>query len=838
MRSIETMSNENPQSNSKQHPPSDKPSEKSGQLQQMGLGTLKDAVNKSKTAFTRLNYEDPSHKYLDWVHQLGLEKTFFGRYLHWLEESFAIKKVLIVLLFCLFLSYVIFFQIKIPHDFKIGDISPSDVTSPVSFEMTDEVTTEDKRIRAENATAVVYDYDTAAFDRLAGNVYRSFKYMRTQMKDSPWPRGFQQQQQRIKELFAHKLNFEKELSVPIADYLFEWLIENKFHPRIENALIRNLDIWYDKKIADSPDRYIPSGQDEVVAKVIHKNNMGKEVPLARKEILDLQNPDLFTLQERKSLEKLSETDVYNLLYLARSLLVPNLTLNKQELTSRKQKARESVLPILISIKRNQVIVPKGATIQPFHMAVLKQIENLQSDRKKDLMAVALALLLSVSVLVFFSYIKRFTLNKVKVENKDIFVMMIIIVGVILMTKMYMFVADAIFVTKLANYLTHSVFLFAAPVAAGPMLIGLIIQSGEVVWLFTAFLSLALGTMEDFNYTFGIVSLVGGIAAARGVFSCKKRNDIYWAGVRTGLINALMIGFFIFIAKLEQDESIRDIYLPVLAGFLGGIFSSLVTMMTIPLVESLFNYTTDVKLLELSNLNHPLLKDMLIKAPGTYHHSMMVGSMVEAAAEEIGANPLLAKVMSYYHDIGKMEHAKYFIENQKPGNNPHDHISPFMSKTLLIAHIKDGVELGMKYKLGKPIIDGIVQHHGTTVISFFYNKAIDLKQDADAEISEEDFRYPGPKPQFRESALVMLADSIEAAARSLDEPTPTRLQNIVRNIIQRKFTDGQLDQCNLTLKDLSKVEQAFVKILLGIYHQRIDYPRSAGGGLGYINSNQS
>jgi membrane-associated HD superfamily phosphohydrolase len=166
-------------------------------------------------------------------------------------------------------------------------------------------------------------------------------------------------------------------------------------------------------------------------------------------------------------------------------------------------------------------------------------------------------------------------------------------------------------------------------------------------------------MEDFNYTFGIVSLVGGIAAARGVYNCKKRNDIYWAGVRTGLINALMIGFFIFIAKLEQDESIRDIYLPVLAGFLGGIFSSLVTMMTIPLVESLFNYTTDVKLLELSNLNHPLLKDMLIKAPGTYHHSMMVGSMVEAAAEEIGANPLLAKVMSYYHDIGKMERAKQF-----------------------------------------------------------------------------------------------------------------------------------------------------------------------------------
>ncbi|MCX7979367.1 MAG: HDIG domain-containing protein, partial [Bdellovibrionaceae bacterium] len=266
-----------------------------------------------------------------------------------------------------------------------------------------------------------------------------------------------------------------------------------------------------------------------------------------------------------------------------------------------------------------------------------------------------------------------------------------------------------------------------------------------------------------------------------------------------------------------------------AGLVGGLFSSFIAMNFTPILESLFNYTTDIKLLELSNLNHPLLKEMIVKAPGTYHHSMMVGNMVEAAAEEIGANPLLAKVMSYYHDIGKVEHANYFIENQKPGSNPHDHISPFMSKTLLIAHVKDGVELGMKHKLGKPIIDGIVQHHGTTLISYFYNKAVDQAEEG-SEVPEDEFRYPGPKPQFKEAALVMLADSIEAAARSLDEPTPARLQNIVANIIQRKFSDGQLDECNLSLKELSKIEAAFVRILLGVYHQRIDYPKSAGGRL--------
>jgi cyclic-di-AMP phosphodiesterase PgpH len=341
----------------------------------------------------------------------------------------------------------------------------------------------------------------------------------------------------------------------------------------------------------------------------------------------------------------------------------------------------------------------------------------------------------------------------------------------------------------------------------------------------------LGVMEDFNFSFAVVSLVGGVAAARGVYNCKKRNDIYKAGLIVGVVNCLMVFFLFAVNRMEHDNANYEFILAAPAGFIGGIFSSLVTMMVIPLLETLFSYTTDVKLLELSNLNHPLLREMLLKSPGTYHHSMMVGNMVESAAEEIGANSLLGKVMCYYHDIGKIEHANYFIENQKPGQNPHDQISPFLSRTLLVAHVKDGVELGMKYKLGKPIIDGIIQHHGTTLISFFYNKALDQKVSEDPDFSEDEFRYPGPKPQFREAALCMLADSIEAAARSLDEPTPARLQNIVKNIIQRKFADGQLDECNLTLRDISKVENAFIRTLLGIYHQRIDYPRQAGGGLG-------
>ncbi len=790
---------------------------------------------KTDAPHKRVNYEDHSLKFLEWTSHLNFEKTFFGRIFfhlyHEFEQRLYLKRIATIFSFCLVLSYLIFFQLELPYDFRVGDITKSDVVSPFSFEMTDEVTTEEKRLRAELTVPVVYDYDTSVFERVSSGVYRSFRTQRGLLRETVWPKTNKGREEAMRDFFQHKPQFEKELGVGISDFMYEWLVENRFSNRIESAVVRNLENWYEKKIAEAPDRFIPANQTTVLARVIHKNNLGREFNLAKVDILDLQNPDHFDADNSHMLVKMTESDRANILYLSRSLVVPNLTLNKQEAASRKQSAREAILSVNITIKKNQVIVPQGSMVQPFQMAMIRQIQSIQADRRGNLMTFSLAMFLTLLIIVFASYMRRFTLNKVRVSLKDSMVMMLVILTVILITKIYLFITDAAFVSKFGHILTPKVFLYAAPIAAAPMMIGLLITSGEVVWLFTAFMAFCAGIMTDFNFNFMLVTMVGGIAGARGVFMCKTRNDIYFAGIRAGLVNALLVAFLMTVSKIEQEGTLNEVYVAVPAAFIGGIFSALVTMMIIPLLESLFNYTTDVKLLELSNLNHPLLKEMIIKAPGTYHHSMMVGSMVEAAAEDINANPLLGKVMCYYHDIGKTEHSNYFIENQKPGHNPHDDISPFMSRTLLIAHVKDGVELGMQYKLGKPIIEGIIQHHGTTLISFFYNKALDLKKPDDCDTSEEDFRYPGPKPQFRESALCMLADSIEAAARSLDEPTPTRLQNIVRNVIQRKFQDGQLDECNLTLKDISKVEHAFIKILLGIYHQRIDYPRSAGGGLG-------
>lgn len=786
---------------------------------------------KLKVAHKRVNYEDHSQKFLNWVDHLGLERTFFGRLATALEEKFSVRRAAFIFLFSLVLAYAITFEIRTPMDFQVGDVVKYDVVSPISFEMVDEVTTEEKRVKAEMAVPIIFDYDPSVFERVSSSVYRAFRLMRNEVKNANWPKNANEQEEKIKDFFIHKGQFEKELNITVPDYVFEWLVKNRFSARLENIVIRNLDIWYQSKIVDNLDKLIPPGQSMVLARTLNKNNRGQEFNIKKADVLEIVNPDQFHLKNLKGLEKASLRDIQYIEEFSRHLIYPNLTLNKQEMASRRQTARSTVLPITVSVKKNQNILSEGTVIQPFHMALVKEIQTLRSDRRHELMAISMAFIFLVLIVVFFQYIRRFSQNRVKVEDQDIFVMGFVTLTTIIFAKVFWFLTETAILSKFGSTFPSQMFLYAMPVAMAPMLVGLLIASGEIVWLFTAFLAVVVGLMTEMNFAFMIVTFAGGIAAARGVYNCKTRNDIYWAGVRAGAVNALMIALTLTVTRLDQEHFTKELIYAVPAGFFAGIFSSLIAMMAIPFIESVFNYTTDVKLLELSNLNHPLLKDMIVKAPGTYHHSMLVGSMVEAAAEEIGANPLLAKVMSYYHDIGKMEHSNYFIENQKPGHNPHDHISPYMSKTLLVAHVKDGVEIGMSHKLGKPIIDGIIQHHGTTLISFFYNKALDNKQEGDTEVAEDEFRYPGPRPQFREAALCMLADSIEAASRSLDEPTPVRLQNIVRNIVQRKFMEGQLDECSLTLKDLSKVEMAFTRILLGIYHQRIDYPKSAGGGAG-------
>jgi cyclic-di-AMP phosphodiesterase PgpH len=243
--------------------------------------------------------------------------------------------------------------------------------------------------------------------------------------------------------------------------------------------------------------------------------------------------------------------------------------------------------------------------------------------------------------------------------------------------------------------------------------------------------------------------------------------------------------------------------------------------TLPFFETLFDIATDIKLLELLDPNQPLLKELVYKSPGTYHHSIVIGNLAEAAAESIGENPLLARVGAYYHDVGKIRKPEYFIENQRIAENKHDRLMPSMSSLIIASHVKDGVEVAREHKLPSEVIEIIQQHHGTSLITYFYQKAKDLQPYV--KIAEEDYRYPGPRPGTKVAAIVMLSDSVEAASRTLEDPTPQRIQALTNSVITRIFLDDQLSMCDLTLKDLRVIARSFNLILTGIFHHRIDYP---------------
>jgi putative nucleotidyltransferase with HDIG domain len=279
-------------------------------------------------------------------------------------------------------------------------------------------------------------------------------------------------------------------------------------------------------------------------------------------------------------------------------------------------------------------------------------------------------------------------------------------------------------------------------------------------------------------------------------------------------------FFSTQAWFSQDF-LKTNALPL---FVNGIISSFLVIGLLALFEYLFNVLTNISLLELSDFNQPLLKKLILEAPGTYQHSLVAGSISEIAAESIGANALLARVGAYYHDIGKLEKPEYFSENQEINLSKHDKILPSISKLIIVNHVKDGIDLAKKYRLSPLIVEFISQHHGTSLTYYFYCRALeDMEKEGD--VKEEGFRYPGPKPQTKEIAIVMLADSIEAATRTLEEPTPARIEEMVRKIINNKFIDGQLDECELTLKDLEKIASSFIRVLSAMYHSRIKYPAS-------------
>jgi putative nucleotidyltransferase with HDIG domain len=379
-----------------------------------------------------------------------------------------------------------------------------------------------------------------------------------------------------------------------------------------------------------------------------------------------------------------------------------------------------------------------------------------------------------------------------------------------------------------------------PYAFAPLVLSVLL--GKNHGLFAAVFSSLWGSLlvGRIDPIFLVISLITGFIAVYVTIQVRRRSRLIRAGIYVGIATWILAAAFGQIGPIIWESIGQTDWKMIgwqsLAAIATGFGTSVLASGLIPVLENIFRITTDISWLETADLNHPLLRRMSMEAPGTYHHSLAVANLAEAAAEKVGANPTMCRVCAYFHDIGKLVKPEYFTENMRPGHNPHDELTPTMSALIIIAHVKEGVDLALKNRLNSEIVDVIQQHHGTSMVAYFYQRALQQQSDARLggkimnmreedipDVKEESFRYPGPRPQTKEAAIVSLADSVESASRSMDRPTPQRIEDLINGIIDARISEHQLDECPLTLADIRKVAESFRFSLVNMLHSRIAYP---------------
>lgn len=687
-----------------------------------------------------------------------------------------------------------------PAHYVPGDIAAMDIKAPRDLLIPDPELTEKKRQNARQAVLPLYDYDGSVGEQLAANLGSCLELL----AEPPQAEG---------EADRLQVETETRLGLEISGEEFGLLRQLAADPEKRQAVVRAVTRALMVKAVANLQIF---GQDRQKGIMIRDLATGEETELADLtkvvgvgELRNRIDSELVAVglgrKERRILEGL----------LAR-LVRPNLSFNRNETEARKKQAEASVQPVLVQVKKGEMIVREGARVTEDQVRKLKALRDLKKDTRN--LSAALGLFLVILTLLYTSYhFAVRNISKFRLQMRDLVFLAATYSGLFVLIKFAIFINTAF--ENAFPHLDSGSFFYLIPFAAGAMLVRVVLNS-EVALLFTAMMALMVGLLFG-NSLFLVLFVVGGsLVGAHAVRQCNTRSALYRAGFQVSLVNmAMVVGLHLLAGK--------PLTVPLLyklgVAFAGGFFCAIVATALVPLVEAVFKYTTDIKLLELANLNTPVLRQLMVQAPGTYHHSIVVGNLAEAGAEAIGANPLLARVAAYYHDIGKIRKPLYFVENQSGSENRHDKLAPSMSALILMAHVKDGVELARENRLGQELIDILRQHHGTALMKYFYDKAKNQQDPEVQQVDERDYRYPGPKPQTREAALIMLADAVEAAGRTLTDPTPARIQGMVQKIINNIFIDGQLDECELTLKDLHKIARSFNRILAGIFHYRIDYP---------------
>lgn len=553
------------------------------------------------------------------------------------------------------------------------------------------------------------------------------------------------------------------------------------------------------KITDAQANKIASMNEQDIKKLeslcIEALNKAYEAPIEDGNNQDLKDAkkeytDFISSSDLSDSEKAIALNFVN-------VVEPNFFYDKEKTDELIKETLKQVPPVMI--KKNQIVVSEGEPVTAHQLELLGTLGLLSDSASGIYIYIALGILVIIVMYLQYGYIHKYYPNINKEFSKIVMISILNVFPVILARLFGM----------MSNYII--------PLACMPMLITLLLNY-KISLVFSMLNVILIGGAVGFNPNIIILAILNVVLGGTLLRKMQQRNDILYSSITVAVLSSILT----FSVGTLTTNNFMEILADSTFAAAGAILSGILTIGVLPFFESTFDIVTNAKLLELSNPNNPLLKKLLMEAPGTYHHSILVANLAELAAEQVGGNPLLARIGAYYHDVGKTKRPYFFRENQFGKKNPHDRLKPEVSSKIIISHVKDGSELAKEYNLPKTIHDFIVTHHGETLVKYFYLTVKNNSENPD-EVKEEDFKYPGPKPMSKEQGIVMLADSTEAAVRSINEPTEEKIEKMVNNIIDDKLATGQLDNCDLTLRDISKIKKCFLKALNGIHHERIEYP---------------
>jgi len=715
---------------------------------------------------------------------------------------------LIVFVFVLsyFLSYV---PPRSLPKLKEGEIASTDLITPLDLNIEDTETTAKRRAEAEEAVLPVYTLDENSFLDSEERIRQLFEFGRDWLKNATAPARTIELQKAVAEKF--------DLEIPVQE--LDSLIKSKFSPEVQETLISLIGKVSSQGIIISKNLFI---RNEPERGLILMRGPTNERPIRVDEVLDLMEGRERFASDVEKLE-ISSRNKRLLLGLAEILLRPNVSFNRAETEARRERARARVETVFYRLKKGKVILRKGDEATAENLKWISMInQNLKEAHDWIVHLAGTFLLFALFFLTVWYYLK--SLLKFRAAL-NIYLMM----GVILILGLLAYKLSSLLATLFSQFarlpvLTDvDVYRFAFPYQFG-VIIFAFLTTNTVTLIFAILNSLMVGYMFQGHFQFMLFSFIGGLAAVYGIRYYQKHKRT--SALRAGLFVVAPINVFLIITLELIQEKIGGpgaIAAEAIMGLLGGALSAALAFVLLPIFENIFGFVTQTKLLDLTNSDLPVFRQMAMEAPGSYHHSLVVSTLAEKAAEEIGLDAMLVKAGALYHDIGKVKRPEYFIENISRNPDLHKDMTPSLSSLVIINHVKEGAEVAKKLKLPKKIKEIIEQHHGSSLVRYFFHKAKEVYDPEMQKIEEENYRYPGPPPQGKEAALIMLADSVEAASRSIKSPSRENLKRLIIEIFENYLQDGQLDDCDFSLRDLRAIAVSFHTTLYAIYHPRIQYP---------------